>query len=102
MVKPIKDHILVKCRKKERQTSGGSILPDVGHVQQNVGTVVRVGPGRYHESGLHKGKFVPTYLKEGDQVLFTIEGAEPLSWMDDNEWHYEMIKGEEFILGTIS
>lgn len=103
VIKPIKDRVLVRCDKPAtQQTSGGIYLAqDIGYVEQDIGVVVAVGPGKYHEDGPHKGKFVETYVKPGDRILFSIEGSEPLGMLDTDEHHYEILKSESYILGTL-
>jgi co-chaperonin GroES (HSP10) len=101
--RPIHDSVLVRCdsKFKEHTSSGGIVIPEsVGHTEHAIGEVVAVGSGRYHEAGPMKGKFVPTYLKPGDKILFTLEGAEPIH-TTDKDHHYEVLQSEIYVLGTL-
>jgi co-chaperonin GroES (HSP10) len=102
-IKPIGDSVLVRCDSlgKEQVSSGGIIIPEsTGHTEHVIGEVIAVGPGKTHFDGPNKGKFIKTYLKPGDMILFSIEGAEPVETSDEDS-HYELIKSEISVLGTL-
>lgn len=105
LIRPILDRVLVRIDKassKFAQTEGGIFIPeDVRHTEQCIGTVVAVGPGKVWDVYPYRDKFVETYVRPGDRVLFAMEGAEPLSWLDDDEYHYEMLTSEIHVLGTL-
>ena len=44
-MKPYGDRIVIKAIEPEEVSSGGIIIPDVGHERALPGTVVSVGPG---------------------------------------------------------
>lgn len=104
-IRPILDRVLVRIDKAKiglTKTEGGLYIPeDVRHTEQCIGTVVAVGPGKRWDVAPHKDKFIPTYVRPGDRVLFALEGAEPLTWLDTDEYHYEMLLSEIHILGTL-
>jgi co-chaperonin GroES (HSP10) len=103
-IRPILDRILVRCDKEKfaTMTDGGIYIPEnVRHSEQCIGTVVSIGPGRWRTTPPFKNQFIATYIKPGDRVLFAMEGAEPLSWLDDDIYHYEMIVSEIYILGSL-
>ena len=65
-------------------SSGGIHLPEsVGHVEQTVGEVVAVGPGRVWDDGPFRGLFIETTYKPGDRVLFHLEGAQPIQTSEE-------------------
>lgn len=64
MIKPLGDRVVLKVEKPNNKTKNGIYLLDTS--EQNKGTVVAVGPGRY----LENGELIPLDVKVGDQVVF--------------------------------
>jgi len=102
-IRMIGDKVLVRCDKNHLDTisTGGIVLPaTVGNLEQTVGIVLAVGPGKWHLSGPWKGKFVKTYLKPGDRVLFSLEGSAPID-ISDKQYAYAILLSEHYVLGTL-
>jgi co-chaperonin GroES (HSP10) len=104
-IRPILDRVLIRIEKAKmgfNKTEGGIFIPeDIRHTEQCIGVVVAVGPGKVWDTPPYKGEFVATYVRPGDRALFALEGAEPLTWLDTDEYHYEMLRSEIHILGTL-
>ena len=67
-IQPLKDKILVRPIKAEKQTESGIVIPDtIEGERPQEGEVLAVGPGRVTP----EGKTIPLELKVGDRVLFT-------------------------------
>lgn len=64
MIKPLGDRVVLKVEKPNNKIKNGIYLLDTS--EQNKGTVVAVGPGRY----LENGELIPLDVKVGDQVVF--------------------------------
>ena len=64
------DAVIVKPQELEETTYGSIIVPDIGKDRNEHGTVVAVGPGR----PTMMGQFLPTTLKEGDEVILPTVG----------------------------
>ena len=69
-IKPLHDRVLVKRVEEVTKTAGGIIIPDTAKEKPSEGIVEAVGNGFRAEDG----KIVPMSVKEGDKVLFGIEG----------------------------
>ena len=64
-IRPLADRIVVKRHEAETKTPGGLFVPPSAQEKPAEGTVVRVGPGAYHDDKLR-----PLAVKKGDKVLF--------------------------------
>jgi len=62
---PLFNNILVKPA-AEQEKDGSIFIPEISREKPREGTVIAAGPGHYQE-----GAFIPSCLKEGDQVLFS-------------------------------
>lgn len=73
-VLPVEDNIVVKPLSPSEMgtaTASGIIIPDSAQEKPEQGTVVAVGPGKWHE-----GVRSPMPVKVGDRVLFSKYGYE--------------------------
>jgi len=67
MLKPIRDHVLVRPSEAEARTRGGIVLPDAAQKKPMEGEVLAVGSGKLLDSG----KRVPVSVKVGDIVVYS-------------------------------
>lgn len=65
-VRPIHDMILLQPEANPETTQGGIVIPKTVRDKTQLGTVLRVGPGRVLESG----RRVEPEVKPGDRVLY--------------------------------
>lgn len=65
MIRPLDDRVLVQIEKPEERNEMGLIIPDTVREREQEGTVIAVGPGRFHDGG-----YVPLQIKVGDKVFF--------------------------------
>ncbi len=65
-VRPIHDMILLQPEANPETTSGGIIIPKTVRDKTQLGTVLRVGPGRVTETG----RRVEPEVKAGDRVIY--------------------------------
>jgi chaperonin GroES len=71
---PVEDNIVVRPLTPEEMgttTASGIIIPDSAQEKPEQGTVVAVGPGKWHE-----GVRAPMPVKVGERVLFSKYGYE--------------------------
>lgn len=81
-VKPLRDLVLVKPAPKEEKTATGLFIPTTAQKNQNKGTVIAIGPGKYGEKlSIEKGDSVLYYIgagmpyeKDGEVYVFLNEG----------------------------
>ena len=66
LIRPIRDFILLQPEAHQETTHGGIIIPKTIKDKTQLGTVLRVGPGRVLESG----RRVESELKAGDRVVY--------------------------------
>lgn len=71
----LEDRILVKLEKKENLTEGGLVIPENAHSMiepPSTGTVVNVGPGRFHPSAVMAGGGTceDMMVRAGDYIKF--------------------------------
>lgn len=90
----LQDKILVRRAPAAKQTPGGLDIPDEFQEKQSEGEVLRVGPGRYLESGhflrprvevgqrVLFGKYAGSDVKIGDEVLTLLREDEILGVQD--------------------
>jgi chaperonin GroES len=64
------DAVIVKPVEIEENQFGSIIVPDMGKDRNVHGTVIAVGPGKDTVTGT----FIPTVLKEGDNVVLPTMG----------------------------
>ena len=64
-LKPLGNRVILKVIKEEEKIVGGIVLPETAKSNQDEGTVVAVGTGKYHGETL-----VPIPLKVGDVVIY--------------------------------
>jgi len=75
---PIYDKLIVRRDKPEAETTGGLAVPDAHQEQQHIGTVLKVGQGRWVD-----GILLPLTIVPGMRVLFSkfagteLESGEP-------------------------
>lgn len=65
-VRPIRDFILLRPHPNPEQTKGGIVIPRTAKDKTQLGTVMRVGPGRVLESG----RRAEPEVKAGDVVIY--------------------------------
>ena len=63
--RPLGDYILVKRVESEQTTTSGIIIPDAAKEKPQMGYVIAVGQGRFHE-----GNLIPLTVKVDDTVYF--------------------------------
>ena len=69
--RPLHDWVVIRRSKAAEMTGSGIIIPDSAKDKPAEGIVEAVGPGKYkQEKGKKDKKFVPTVLKQGQQVMF--------------------------------
>tara|TARA_R100001198_G_C5197221_1_gene187626 strand:- start:18 stop:386 length:369 start_codon:yes stop_codon:yes gene_type:complete len=73
------DAVIVKPQELEETTYGSIIVPDIGKDRNEHGTVVAIGPGK----STIMGQFLPTTLKEGDEVILPTVGFTKLQHEGD-------------------
>ena len=85
--------IIVKPQEEEETTYGSIVVPDLGKEKGLRGTIVSVGPGYYCATG----EFVPTTLKEGQQVILPAVGPSKVELDGQEYWSC----GENVVLAII-
>lgn len=65
-VRPIHEMVLLQPEANPEATSGGIIIPKTVRDKTQLGTVLRVGPGRVTETG----RRVEPEIKAGDRVIY--------------------------------
>jgi len=69
--RPLHDWVVIRRSKAAEMTGSGIIIPDSAKDKPAEGIVEAVGPGKYkQEKGKKDKKFIPTVLKQGQQVMF--------------------------------
>ena len=76
------DAVIVKPLEEEETTYGNIIVPDLGKEKNEMGTVVRVGPGKPTITG----EMIATNIKVGDVVVLPTMGFTKLPY--DGEEYY--------------
>lgn len=74
--------VIVKPREEEETMYGGIIVPDLGKEKALIGTIVSVGPGQHSISG----EFIPTSLKEGQEVMLPSLGPNKIELEGQEYW----------------
>ena len=70
-IRPLHDWAIIKRHEAQGMTSGGIVIPEIAQDTPLEGTIIAIGPGRYHSIKQTKKKtFVPTTLKPGQRVVF--------------------------------
>ena len=64
------DAVIVKPTEVEETMYGSIVVPDAGKDRNVHGTVIAIGPGKETVTGT----FIPTVLKEGDNVVLPTMG----------------------------
>jgi len=99
--RPLHDWVVIKRSKAAEMTNSGIIIPDTAKDKPAEGIVEAVGPGKYKQEKGKKDKkdkkFVPTVLKQGQQVMFIDYMAKDITL---NGTEITLIR-EEDILGLI-
>lgn len=96
--RPLHDWVVIRRSKAAEMTGSGIIIPDTAKDKPAEGTVEAVGPGKYkQEKGKKDKKFIPTVLKQGQQVMFIDYMAKDIN-LDGTEL---TLLREEDILGLI-
>ena len=71
-IKPRHDWILVRPTETEKTSAGGIVIPDSAQRRQWRGTVLAVGPGRWHvNTARDEVQFVATVARVGQEILFS-------------------------------
>ena len=65
-VRPIRDFVLLQPHPHEETTSGGIVIPKNVRDKTQLGTVLRVGPGRVTDRGAR----IEPEVKKGDIVVY--------------------------------
>jgi co-chaperonin GroES (HSP10) len=64
--RPIRDFVLLQPHPHEERTEGGIVIPKTVRDKTQIGTVLRVGPGRVTDRGAR----VEPEVKRGDVVVY--------------------------------
>jgi chaperonin GroES len=96
-IRPLLNRVVVKKMVASKKTQGGILLPETSNVDQKVGIVTEVGPGRHNGTGL----FVKTGLKPGDYVLLPGYGGLKVPKKSDSEEEL-VIYAEDDILAVVN
>ena len=91
---PLRDIVLI--RRDEAETQVGSIIIAGDQEEQPRGTVVKVGPGRYLETG----ELIEPTVKEGDSVIFAIQSGHPVK-LGTPEDDKMIVMTEQEIIGIL-
>ena len=92
-LRPLLDHILVRCLDPEAATAAGLIIPDSARERPQQGEVIAVGEGRRLTSGQHAA----IAFHAGDRILFTKHAGNEAT-LDGIEY---LILREEDVLGVL-
>ena len=72
---PLHDYVIVETkRESERTTASGMVVSEKQEQKPSIGTVIAVGPGRWHE-----GQLTPMVVRVGDRVIFQKYSVEELT-----------------------
>jgi chaperonin GroES len=85
--------VIVKPKEHDEQMYGNLVVPDLGKEKNLTGTIVSVGPGHYSVTG----EFIPTQLKEGQEVILPQMGVTKVDFQGDEYWACP----ENTVLGVI-
>lgn len=66
-MKTTENNVLVKEEPFDKMTVGGLFIPRIGTIPMALGTVVKLGPGKYNP---FTKKLTPIELKVGDRVIY--------------------------------
>lgn len=92
-LKPLGSKMIVEPDEPDEKTSGGIIIANAKNEGLSTGTVLAIGKGSYDE----KGKFHPTTVLPGTQILFNLGSGEKFKYQDiDYVWLHE-----DEIIGTL-
>lgn len=97
MIRPLKDHVLVKRIEQDEQTPGGLYIPPAHRETQMVATVLACGPGKtisYHG----EDRLIPLDVKVGDRVLI---GKYVMNKITSPEGEETLMVKEDEILGVV-
>lgn len=89
-LRPLADRVLVKRSKEEETTFGGIILPESAKQRQEMGQVIKVGPGKKDKDG----KCIEVPVKEGDTIMWDKFGGQEITV---NEEEYVIVKADDII-----
>ena len=87
---PINDGVLLKPIEEGETRSGNIVIPDLGHSNAYICTVVATGPGRLSDFG----HFIPVTVSTGDIVLIPKIGATRTEFDGDD---YYLIPSREIL-----
>lgn len=89
-LRPLADRVLAKRVKEEETTFGGIILPETAKQKQEMGKVIKVGPGKKDKDG----KTIEIAVKEGDTIMWDKYGGQEITL---NEEEYVIVKADDII-----
>ncbi|HHC07669.1 MAG TPA: co-chaperone GroES [Actinobacteria bacterium] len=70
-LKPLGDRVVVKPKEEEEaRTPSGLVIPDTAKEKPQLGEVLAVGPGEWHD-----GERIPLDVKVGDVVFYSKYGG---------------------------
>jgi len=82
-LKPLGDRVVVKPKEEEEaRTPSGLVIPDTAKEKPQLGEVLAVGPGEWHE-----GERIPMDVKVGDTVFYSKYGGTEV-----------VVDGEEYLV----
>lgn len=89
MFEPLGDKLIVQPVEADEVSAGGILIPDLENARTIKAKVVAKGPGTYQF-----GEFVPTNVKEGDQIIYQHFSALKFEYQNTE---YHIIKESEII-----
>lgn len=66
-MKTTENNVLVKEEPFDKMTVGGLFIPRIGTIPMALGTIVKLGPGKFNP---YTGKIAPINLNVGDRVIY--------------------------------
>ncbi len=89
-LRPLADRVLVKRAKEEETISGGIILPETAKQKQEMGEVIKVGPGKKDKDG----KIIEIPVKEGDTIMWDKYGGQEIT-IDEED--FLIVKADDIV-----
>lgn len=89
MLKPLRDHVVLKVEEEAEKTVGGFVLAGASQEKSQLATVVAVGEGKYNHGVL----LAPT-VKVGDRVVFDKFAGQEVK---DGEEVYLVVREKEIL-----
>uniref|UniRef100_A0A7S2EXS6 20 kDa chaperonin, chloroplastic n=1 Tax=Trieres chinensis TaxID=1514140 RepID=A0A7S2EXS6_TRICV len=91
-IKPVNNFVLVELADIQDQTDSGILLSKTAKIVKTEGTVVAVGPGKYHPEG---GDLIPMPVTEGDGVVY---GKYDGTVVEYNDKRHSLIRSDDILV----